>query len=52
MKHEHVPFASDMSFEDMMNIMRNMKVKDLLMERLVPVDIAELNKVLNKIPNI
>ena len=52
MKEHIVPFAPDMSFDDMMNIMRNMKLKDLLMERHIPVDIEELNRVLNKIPNI
>ena len=52
MKEYIEPFTPEQSFEDMMNLMRNMKLKDILMERHVPVDISELNKVLNKIPNI
>lgn len=52
MKEYIIPFAPDLTFDDMMGILRNMKLRDLLMEKQVPVDMEAVDKVLNAIPNI
>lgn len=52
MREYITPFSPDLTFEDMLDIMRNVKLRDILMERNVPVNIDEIDRLLNKIPNI
>ena len=52
LKQYIIPFAPELTFGDMLNILRNMKLRDLLMEKQIPVDIKEINRILNGIPNI
>lgn len=52
MKEYIRPFTPEMSFEDMIDAIRATKLKDILMERQVPVNLDEMNSILNEIPNI
>ena len=53
MRERIVPFAPEMSFEDMMQALGKMTLRELLAERGIDIDrFDELNAVLHKIPNI
>jgi len=53
MRERIVPFAPDMSFEDMMQALGKMTLRELLAERGIDTDrFDELNAALHKIPNI
>lgn len=53
MKEKIEPFAPDMTFEDMMQILSNMKLRELLAERGLFIDeLDEIDEKLGKIPNI
>ena len=53
MRERIVPFAPDMSFEDMMQALGKMTLRELLCERGIDTDrFDELNAALHKIPNI
>jgi len=53
MKEKIEPFSQEMTFEDMIHILSNMKLKDLLSERGICMEkFEELDKLLGTIPNI
>lgn len=53
MRERIAPFAPEMSFEDMMQALGKMTLRELLAERGIDIDrFDELNAVLHKIPNI
>lgn len=53
MKEKIEPFAPDMTFEDMMQILSNMKLRELLAERGLFIDeLDQIDEKLGKIPNI
>ena len=53
MREKIVPFAPEMSFEDMMQALGKMTLRELLAERGIDTDrFDELNEALHKIPNI
>ncbi len=53
MREKITPFSPEMTFEDMMHTLSNMKFSDLLKERGIAVDkLDEYDALLNKLPNI
>ena len=52
MKKKIQPFRPEMTFDDMMETLSKMKLRDLLDERSVKVDEEKLDELLRKIPNI
>ncbi len=53
MKEKIVPFTPELTFEDMMQLLGKMTLRDLLIERGIDTDrFAELNELLRQIPNI
>ena len=53
MREKIIPFTPEMTFEDMMQALGKMTLRELLVERGIDIDkLDEMNEALGKIPNI